>query len=77
MLFPTLNSLAVRDEPSGIRGKITGVYTGALDGGNFSGSILLGYIGEWLGLQVLFAAAGLALFSGLTVIPCWLRRKSA
>ncbi|ABA89707.1 membrane protein, major facilitator superfamily [Syntrophotalea carbinolica DSM 2380] len=76
LLFPSLNSLAVRDEPGGIRGKITGIYTGALDGGNFCGSILLGYIGEWLGLQILFMVAGLALFSGLVVLPWGLRRQA-
>jgi MFS family permease len=77
LLFPTLNSLAVRGEPGGIRGKITGIYTGALDGGNFSGSILLGYVGEWLGMQALFLVAGLALFGGLFVLPLWLRRREA
>lgn len=74
LLFPSLNSLAVRDQPAGIRGKITGIYTGALDGGNFTGSILLGYIGEWLGLRALFLVAGLALLSGLVVLPWGLRR---
>ncbi len=74
LLFPSLNSLAVRGEPAGIRGKITGIYTGALDGGNFAGSILLGYIGEWLGLRALFIVAGLALISGLIVIPGGFRR---
>lgn len=69
LLFPSLNSLAVRGEPSQIRGKITGIYTGALDGGNFAGSILLGYIGEYLGLQVLFVVAGLVLVCGLMVLP--------
>jgi len=68
LLFPSLNSLAVRDEPAGIRGKITGVYTGALDGGNFAGSLLLGYIGEWLGLNALFLSAGSALLLGLAVL---------
>jgi MFS family permease len=67
LLFPSLNSLAVRDEPAGIRGKITGVYTGALDGGNFAGSLLLGYVGEWLGLSALFVSAGGALLLGLAV----------
>lgn len=74
LLFPSLNSLAVRGEPAAIRGKITGIYTGALDGGNFAGSILLGYIGEWLGLRALFIVAGLSLLSGLIVLPWGLGR---
>lgn len=77
LLFPSLNSLAVRGEPAGIRGKITGIYTGALDGGNFTGSILLGYIGEWIGLRAVFIVAGLALLSGLIVLPWGLRRGKA
>ena len=46
LLFPCLNSLAIRDQPIDIRGKITGVFTGGIDTGAFVGSIILGYIGE-------------------------------
>ncbi len=66
-LFPCLNSLAIRDEPISIRGKITGVFTGGIDTGAFVGSIILGYIGEWAGFRALFLAAGLALIAGLGV----------
>jgi MFS family permease len=64
-LFPCLNSLAIRDEPISIRGKITGVFTGGIDAGTFVGSIVLGYIGEWAGFRALFFAAGIALLAGL------------
>jgi len=53
-LFPCLNSLAIRNEPIDTRGKITGVFTGGIDAGAFVGSIILGYIGQWAGFQVLF-----------------------
>ena len=66
-LFPCLNSLAIRNEPINIRGKITGVFTGGIDAGAFAGSIILGYIGEWAGFPALFFAAGLALLTGLGV----------
>lgn len=66
-LFPCLNSLALRREPINIRGKITGIFTGGIDAGAFMGSILLGYIGEWAGFQMLFLAAGLALLAGLVI----------
>ncbi len=66
-LFPCLNSLAIRNEPIGIRGKITGVFTGGIDAGAFVGSVILGYIGEWAGFQAIFFAAGLALLAGLGV----------
>ncbi|MEZ4598224.1 MAG: MFS transporter [Syntrophotaleaceae bacterium] len=68
LLFPTLNSWAVRSQPPALRGKVTGIYTGALDGGNFAGSVLLGFIGEWAGLSVLFLCAGAALWAGLLVL---------
>ena len=67
LLFPCLNSLAIRDQPIDIRGKITGVFTGGIDTGAFVGSIMLGYIGEWAGFRALFFAAGLALLIGLGV----------
>ncbi len=50
LLFPTLNTLAVRDEPGEVRGKATGIFTGGIDTGVFAGSLILGYIGEWFGL---------------------------
>jgi MFS family permease len=62
LLFPSLNVLAVRNEPKSIRGKITGLFTGGIDGGAFSGSIILGYIGELSGYQAIFIIAGLSFF---------------
>jgi len=67
LLFPCLNSLAIRNQPIDIRGKIIGVFTGGIDTGAFVGSIVLGYIGEWAGFRALFFAAGLALLMGLGV----------
>jgi MFS family permease len=67
LLFPCLNSLLLRNGPIEIRGKVTGVFTGAIDAGTFAGSIALGYIGDLAGFQALFLAAGLALLMGLAV----------
>jgi len=66
-LFPCLNALAIRNEPINIRGKINGVFTGGLDGGIFLGSIVLGYIGEWVGFRALFLAAGISILPGLWI----------
>jgi len=66
-LFPCLNSVAIRNEPIDIRGKVIGVFTGGIDAGAFVGSIILGYIGQWAGFKVLFFAAGLILFIGFGV----------
>ena len=67
LLFPCLNTLAIRDQPIDIRGKIIGVFTGGIDTGAFIGSIMLGFIGEWAGFRALFFTAGLALLIGLGV----------
>jgi MFS family permease len=63
-LFPCLNSLAIRNEPAQIRGKITGVFTGSIDAGVLVGSMALGYVGDWAGFRTLFLCAGLILLAG-------------
>jgi MFS family permease len=62
-LYPALNALAIRNEPTEIRGKITGVFTGSIDAGVFTGSIILGFIGQFLGFETLFLSAGCALLA--------------
>ena len=63
LLFPLLNTMAVRDEPGDLRGKATGIFTGGIDTGIFAGSLILGYIGDWFGLNILFFCAGLCMAS--------------
>ena len=63
LLFPLLNTMAVRDEPGNLRGKATGIFTGGIDTGIFAGSLILGYIGDWFGLNILFFCAGLCMAS--------------
>jgi MFS family permease len=67
LLFPLLNTMAVRDEPSAVRGKATGIFTGGIDAGIFAGSLILGYIGDWFGLDALFLCAGLGMASALAL----------
>jgi len=74
-LFPSLNALAIRGEPSHLRGKITGVFTGGIDTGAFAGAITLGFIGEWMGFKALFFMAGLAPLIGLGIYSFY-RQKS-
>lgn len=71
LIFPTLNAMAIRNEPYAVRGKITGIFTGGIDTGIFTGSLILGLIGEWLGLSGLFVCAGMLVLLGL-----WLARVS-
>jgi len=64
LLFPSLNAMAIRGEAYAVRGKVTGIFTGSIDGGAFVGSITLGLIGEFAGLSVLFfCAAGIMLLA--------------
>jgi len=74
-LFPCLTAVAVRDAPIAIRGKVTGAFTGSMDGGAFFGSILLGYIGERAGYPALFLTAGVSLFIGLVFFKLFYRER--
>jgi MFS family permease len=67
LLFPLLNTMAVRGENAAVRGKATGIFTGGIDAGIFAGSLLLGYIGDWFGLNVLFLCAGLSMTLALVL----------
>ena len=67
LLYPTLNTLAIRHEPIDIRGKINGIYTGSIDAGVMIGSIFLGFIGEAYGYPRIFLTAGLGLFTGFLI----------
>ena len=44
-----------------------GAFTGRIDTGVFTGSFMLGYVGEWAGFQALFFAAGLVLLMGVGI----------
>ncbi len=67
LLFPCLNSLMIRNKPISIRGKLMGVFTGSIDAGIFAGSLILGYIGDWFGFEILFLSAAIALLPWIVV----------
>jgi MFS family permease len=77
LLFPILNTMAVRGEPSAVRGKATGIFTGGIDTGIFAGSLILGYIGDWFGLDALFLCAGLSMASALVFFRYRTARSTA
>lgn len=68
LIFPTISSMAVRNEPYAVRGKITGIFTGGIDSGIFVGSLILGVVGEWVGLSGLFIVAGISMMGGLWLV---------
>ena len=67
LLFPSLNAMAIRDEPYAVRGKVTGIFTGGIDAGAFLGALILGIIGQVAGYRALFAFAGLVIAGGFLV----------
>ncbi len=77
LLFPILNTMAIRNEPPAVRGKATGIFTGGIDTGIFAGSLILGYIGDWFGLEVLFLCAGLSMASALVLFRYRTTRSKA
>jgi MFS family permease len=76
LLFPLLNTMAVRNEQESIRGKATGIFTGGLDTGIFAGSFILGYIGDWFGLNALFICAGLTMAVALVLFRFRISRSA-
>lgn len=67
LLFPAINTMAIRNEPYAVRGKVTGIFTGGIDAGVFIGALILGQIGESFGYGWLFLAAATTVLSGLWV----------
>ena len=72
-IFPCLNALLNRDEPPQIRGKLAGIFTGGMDLGMFTGSIIMGFVGEWLGYWQIFTTASVILCSGMLLFFLVLR----
>jgi predicted MFS family arabinose efflux permease len=68
LLYPGLNTMAMRNEAAVHRAKILAIVTGSFDAGVFVGSIGLGQVGKYLGLPAIFLTAGLAFFVGLAII---------
>jgi MFS family permease len=73
-LFPSLNTLMIRNEPKQIRGKINGIFTGSIDLGLLMGAIGFGYIGEWFGYKLIFISTFLALILGLVFFYTYIRK---
>lgn len=68
ILFPSLNTMALRNEVLGQRAKILAIVTGSFDAGVFMGSVALGQVGNYLGFPAIFLTAGLIFLVGLGII---------
>jgi len=73
LLFPTLNTLAIRDIPSHYRGRVTGIFTGSIDSGIFIGSVALGAIAKFIPLISLFVISAIIMLAGAAFT---IRRKT-
>jgi len=73
-LFPCLNTLAIRGEAPSNRGKVTGLFTGSIDLGDFVGAVSLGYLGEAMGFRPIFSTAAAALLIALVVYLARVKR---
>lgn len=75
LLYPALNTLAIRGESHTVRGKITGAFTGSIDAGSFVGSVLLGYVGDLAGFPWLFLLSAFSVFSAIFIFRFDLARR--
>ena len=67
LLFPAINTMAIRNEAYFVRGKVTGIFTGGIDAGAFIGALILGQVGDWSGYRALFFCAATVVLCGLWV----------
>lgn len=74
-LFPGLTSIMVRGKPYAMRPKLIAIFTGAVDGGVFAGSIILGATAQRLGFESIYAVAALAMASALAVFMVMTRAQ--
>lgn len=68
LIFPSLNAMAIRGVAYETRGKVTGIFTGSIDGGAFVGSLVLGIVGELAGLDMLFYATAAFMLLALPLL---------
>lgn len=66
-LFPGLTAMVVRDKPYSIRPKTIAIFTGAVDGGTFAGSLILGRVGHEWGFGAIYLVAAFATVMALVI----------
>ena len=66
-LFPALTAMAVRGRPYSVRPKLIAIFTGAVDGGVFLGSFILGRVAQDLGFGAIYVIAAGAMVAALAI----------
>lgn len=67
LLYPTLNATVVERALPENRSTALGIFSTSVDGGQFLGPAVMGYVGQYFGFGTMFAAASLAPLSGLLI----------
>ncbi len=68
LLYPTLIALIVDRVPSGGRGRVLGLFSGAIVLGSSFGPIVMGVVAERIGYQAMFGVTGLLPVLGVVLI---------
>ncbi|MFQ5846698.1 MAG: MFS transporter [Candidatus Methylomirabilales bacterium] len=74
LLYPTLTALLVDLVPSGGRGRVLGLFSGAVVVGTSLGPIIMGVVAEQIGYPSMFGLTGLLPLLGIVLIGGSLRR---
>jgi MFS family permease len=75
LLYPTLTALLVDLVPSGGRGRVLGLFSGAVVVGTSLGPIVMGIVAERIGYQAMFGITGLLPVLGVAAIGWSFRRR--
>lgn len=74
--MPVLNALVVDKTPAQERGSALAFFTSFMDLGIATGSVLLGFVGEWLGYAAMFYVAGATMLAGLLIFAVYMKPDS-
>jgi MFS family permease len=67
LLYPTLNATVVERALPENRSTALGIFSASVDGGQFIGPAVMGYVGQYFGFGPMFVTASLAPLSGLLI----------
>jgi MFS family permease len=74
LLYPTLTALMVDQVPSGGRGRVVGLFSGAVVLGSSLGPMVMGVVAEQIGYEAMFGLTGLLPVLGAILIGSSLQR---
>ncbi len=72
LLYPALNAMVVERALPENRSTALGIFSTSVDGGQFVGPVLMGYVGQYFGFGPMFITASLAPLAGLLIFLLYL-----